>query len=65
MAIEKVFVYNNTGVLRDEVRNSWPLSSAVSSPNITCLLSKLVAQRLGLIPIMADPEIFSWPSAGL
>mmetsp|Transcript_23237 Transcript_23237/g.75576 ORF Transcript_23237/g.75576 Transcript_23237/m.75576 type:complete len:370 (-) Transcript_23237:532-1641(-) len=41
MAIEKVFVYNNTGVLRDE----------------------LVAQRLGLIPIMADPEIFSWPSA--
>ena len=40
MAIEKVFVHNNTGVLRDE----------------------LVAQRLGMIPIKADPSRFQWPS---
>jgi hypothetical protein len=40
MAIEKVFVHNNTGVLRDE----------------------LVAQRLGMIPIKADPAVFEWPS---
>jgi len=39
MAIEKVFVHNNTGVLRDE----------------------LVAQRLGMIPIKADPSFFEWP----
>jgi len=39
MAIEKVFVHNNTGVLRDE----------------------LVAQRLGMIPIKADPSRFEWP----
>lgn len=40
MAIEKVFVHNNTGVLRDE----------------------LVAQRLGMIPIKADPSRFLWPA---
>ncbi|PVV01710.1 hypothetical protein BB560_003860, partial [Smittium megazygosporum] len=38
MAIEKVYMLNNTGVVQDEV----------------------LAHRLGLIPIKADPRYFSW-----
>ena len=38
MAIETVFVFNNTSVIQDEV----------------------LAHRLGLIPIKADPERFGW-----
>lgn len=39
MAIEKVFVFNNTSIIQDEV----------------------LAHRLGLIPIFADPRCFSFP----
>merc|ERR1712183_191297 len=39
MAIEKVFVYNNSSIVQDEV----------------------LAHRLGLVPIYADPRYFSYP----
>ncbi|XP_068183928.1 DNA-directed RNA polymerases I and III subunit RPAC1 [Antennarius striatus] len=42
MAIEKVFVYNNTSIVQDEV----------------------LAHRLGLIPIKADPRLFEYRNAG-
>jgi DNA-directed RNA polymerase I and III subunit RPAC1 len=46
MAIEKVFIYNNTSIIQDEV----------------------LAHRLGLIPLKADPRFFDWkpakPSSG-
>ncbi|XP_029305815.1 DNA-directed RNA polymerases I and III subunit RPAC1 [Cottoperca gobio] len=42
MAIEKVFVYNNTSIVQDEV----------------------LAQRLGLVPIKADPRLFEYRNAG-
>ncbi|XP_047458504.1 DNA-directed RNA polymerases I and III subunit RPAC1 isoform X1 [Mugil cephalus] len=42
MAIEKVFIYNNTSIVQDEV----------------------LAQRLGLIPIKADPRLFEYRNAG-
>lgn len=38
MAIEKVYIINNTGIMHDEI----------------------IAQRLGLIPIKADPRKFDW-----
>ena len=38
MAIEKVYVYNNTSVIQDEV----------------------LAHRLGLIPLKADPRLFKY-----
>ena len=38
MAIDKVFVYNNTSLIQDEV----------------------LAHRLGLIPIQADPRLFEY-----
>ncbi|XP_028325076.1 DNA-directed RNA polymerases I and III subunit RPAC1 [Gouania willdenowi] len=41
MAIEKVFVYNNTSIVQDEV----------------------LAHRLGLIPIRADPRLFEYRNA--
>ncbi|KAJ1656033.1 DNA-directed RNA polymerase core subunit rpc40 [Dispira simplex] len=41
MAIEQVFVMNNTGIVQDEV----------------------LAQRLGLVPIKADPELFNFKTA--
>ncbi|KAK3092535.1 hypothetical protein FSP39_004078 [Pinctada imbricata] len=40
MAIEKVFIYNNTSIIQDEV----------------------LAHRLGLIPIKADPRLFEFRS---
>lgn len=39
MAIDKVFIFNNTSIIQDEV----------------------LAHRLGLIPIFADPRLFSFP----
>ncbi|XP_068684097.1 DNA-directed RNA polymerases I and III subunit RPAC1-like isoform X2 [Montipora capricornis] len=42
MAIEKVFIYNNTSIIQDEV----------------------LAHRLGLIPIYADPREFDFRTAG-
>ncbi|XP_074501718.1 DNA-directed RNA polymerases I and III subunit RPAC1 [Sebastes fasciatus] len=42
MAIEKVFVYNNTSIVQDEV----------------------LAHRLGLVPIKADPRLFEYRNAG-
>ncbi|XP_053314941.1 DNA-directed RNA polymerases I and III subunit RPAC1 [Spea bombifrons] len=42
MAVEKVFVYNNTSIIQDEI----------------------LAHRLGLIPIRADPRLFEYRSAG-
>ncbi|XP_041834989.1 DNA-directed RNA polymerases I and III subunit RPAC1 [Melanotaenia boesemani] len=42
MAIEKVFIYNNTSIVQDEV----------------------LAHRLGLIPIKADPRLFEYKNAG-
>uniref|UniRef100_A0AAQ5ZWC8 DNA-directed RNA polymerases I and III subunit RPAC1 n=1 Tax=Amphiprion ocellaris TaxID=80972 RepID=A0AAQ5ZWC8_AMPOC len=41
MAIEKVFIYNNTSIVQDEV----------------------LAHRLGLIPIKADPRLFEYRNA--
>ncbi|XP_040577458.1 DNA-directed RNA polymerases I and III subunit RPAC1 [Lepeophtheirus salmonis] len=38
MAIEKVFIYNNTSIVQDEV----------------------LAHRLGLVPINANPKLFDW-----
>lgn len=40
MAIEKVFIYNNTSIIQDEV----------------------LAHRLGLIPLRADPRLFEYRS---
>ena len=42
MAIDKVFVYNNTSIIQDEV----------------------LAHRLGLVPINADPRLFEYRSGG-
>lgn len=42
MAIEKVFVYNNTSIVQDEV----------------------LAHRLGLVPIQADPRLFEYRQEG-
>jgi len=42
MAVEKVFVYNNTSLLQDEV----------------------LAHRLGLIPLKADPRLFEYRQPG-
>ncbi|XP_030011766.1 DNA-directed RNA polymerases I and III subunit RPAC1 [Sphaeramia orbicularis] len=42
MAIEKVFIYNNTSIVQDEV----------------------LAHRLGLIPIKADPRLFEYRNTG-
>ena len=42
MAIEKVFVFNNTSIIQDEV----------------------MAHRLGLIPIKADPRMFEYRQEG-
>lgn len=42
MAIEKVFIYNNTSIIQDEV----------------------LAHRLGLIPIKADPRLFEYRNTG-
>jgi len=42
MAIEKVFIYNNTSIVQDEV----------------------LAHRLGLIPIKADPRLFEYKNPG-
>ncbi|KAJ4948793.1 DNA-directed RNA polymerases I and III subunit RPAC1 isoform X1 [Gymnodraco acuticeps] len=42
MAIEKVFIYNNTSIVQDEV----------------------LAHRLGLVPIKADPRLFEYRDAG-
>ncbi|XP_028903314.1 DNA-directed RNA polymerases I and III subunit RPAC1 [Ornithorhynchus anatinus] len=42
MAVEKVFVYNNTSIMQDEV----------------------LAHRLGLIPITADPRLFEYRNQG-
>ncbi|XP_065662237.1 DNA-directed RNA polymerases I and III subunit RPAC1 isoform X2 [Hydra vulgaris] len=43
MAIEKVFIFNNTTIVQDEI----------------------LAHRLGLIPILADPREFNFPPAKL
>lgn len=43
MAIEKVYVYNNTSIIQDEV----------------------LAHRLGLIPLSADPRKFNYRKAGM
>uniref|UniRef100_A0A3B1K0R9 DNA-directed RNA polymerases I and III subunit RPAC1 n=1 Tax=Astyanax mexicanus TaxID=7994 RepID=A0A3B1K0R9_ASTMX len=42
MAIEKVFIYNNTSIIQDEI----------------------LAHRLGLVPIKADPRLFEYRNAG-
>ncbi|XP_061084461.1 DNA-directed RNA polymerases I and III subunit RPAC1 [Conger conger] len=42
MAVEKVFIYNNTSIVQDEI----------------------LAHRLGLIPIKADPRLFEYRNAG-
>ncbi|KAL4641143.1 DNA-directed RNA polymerases I and III subunit RPAC1-like [Arapaima gigas] len=42
MAVEKVFVYNNTSIIQDEI----------------------LAHRLGLVPIKADPRLFEYRNAG-
>lgn len=42
MAIEKVYVMNNSGLMQDEV----------------------LAHRLGLIPIKADPRLFDFREGG-
>ncbi|XP_032397910.1 DNA-directed RNA polymerases I and III subunit RPAC1 [Etheostoma spectabile] len=42
MAIEKVFIYNNTSIVQDEV----------------------LAHRLGLVPIRADPRLFEYRNTG-
>ena len=42
IAIEKVFIYNNTSIIQDEV----------------------LAHRLGLIPLKADPRLFEYRSPG-
>ncbi|KAG7268487.1 hypothetical protein CRUP_000209 [Coryphaenoides rupestris] len=41
MAVEKVFIYNNTSIVQDEI----------------------LAQRLGLVPIKADPRLFEYRDA--
>ncbi|XP_036403144.1 DNA-directed RNA polymerases I and III subunit RPAC1 [Megalops cyprinoides] len=42
MAVEKVFIYNNTSIIQDEI----------------------LAHRLGLIPIKADPRLFEYRNSG-
>ena len=42
LAIEKVFIYSNTGVMHDEV----------------------LSHRLGLIPILADPDEYQYRTTG-
>lgn len=42
MAIEKVYMYNNTSIVQDEV----------------------LAHRLGLVPLKADPRYFEFRNKG-
>ncbi|GAA6067218.1 DNA-directed RNA polymerases I and III subunit RPAC1 [Tachysurus ichikawai] len=42
MAVEKVFIYNNTSIIQDEI----------------------LAHRLGLVPIKADPRLFEYRNTG-
>uniref|UniRef100_A0ABA3I4G0 DNA-directed RNA polymerases I and III subunit RPAC1 n=1 Tax=Gadus morhua TaxID=8049 RepID=A0ABA3I4G0_GADMO len=42
MAVEKVFIYNNTSIVQDEI----------------------LAHRLGLVPIKADPRLFEYRNEG-
>ena len=54
MAIEKVFIHNNTSIIQDEVGqvgNTLTLVSYDPHPQV-------LAHRLGLIPIFADPRKF-------
>ena len=54
MAIEKVYLYNNTSIIQDEV----------NIPLVMVLMAKcdcrvqVLAHRLGLIPLKADPRKF-------
>lgn len=43
MAIERVYIANNTSIVQDEV----------------------LAHRLGLVPIQADPRLFEYPGLHL
>ena len=43
MAFDKVFMFNNTSIIQDEV----------------------LAHRLGLIPLKADPRMFEFRAAGI
>ena len=54
MAIEKVLMYNNTSIIQDEV-----ILKCVYNLPISCML-QVLAHRLGLIPILADPREFDF-----
>ena len=53
MAIEKVLMYNNTSIIQDEVI----LECMLICFTVHYLL-QVLAHRLGLIPILADPREF-------
>ena len=53
MAIEKVLMYNNTSIIQDEVT----LECMLISLTVHYVL-QVLAHRLGLIPILADPREF-------
>ena len=61
MAIEKVFIHNNTSIIQDEVRatHHYVQLQYHPSPPLLPLPSQVLAHRLGLIPIYADPRKFT------
>ena len=54
MAIEKVLLYNNTSIVQDEVMLKCTYN------NIPAGILQVLAHRLGLIPILADPREFDF-----
>lgn len=56
MAIEKVYLHNNTSIIQDEVMHcSEPLPAHFYSPPLP---PQVLAHRLGLIPLKVDPRKF-------
>lgn len=56
MAIEKVYMHNNTSIIQDEVMHcSEPLPAHFYSPPLP---PQVLAHRLGLIPLKVDPRKF-------
>ena len=61
MAIEKVYMYNNTSIIQDEVAVYMHVNTMVNYHNniiLVHLLFQVLAHRLGLIPLKVDPRKF-------
>ena len=57
VAIEKVYMNNNTSIIQDEVCNEWLCQCMVNTANGVPF--QVLAHRLGLIPLKVDPRKFN------